>query len=52
MAFFEDNLPTVSGGITHYGEALDADEDLSPTLENTIAVLWLRLIHPGLYLCW
>ena len=52
MAFFEDNLLIVSGGITHYGEALDADEDLSPTLENTIAVLWLRLIHPGLYLCW
>ena len=48
MAFFEDNLLIVSGGITHYGEALDADEDLSPTLENTIAVSWLQLIHPGL----
>ena len=48
MAFFEDNLMTANGGITHHGEALDADEDLTPTLENTIVVLWLQLIHPGL----
>ncbi|CAB4008750.1 Retrovirus-related Pol poly from transposon opus [Paramuricea clavata] len=48
MAFFEDNLLTAGGGITHHGEALEADEDLTPTLENTIVVLWLQLIHPGL----
>ena len=39
---------TVNGRITHHGEALDADEDLTPTLENTIVVLWLQLIHTGL----
>ena len=48
MAFFEDNLMTTGGGITHHGENLSADEDLTPTLENTIVVLWLQLIHPGL----
>ena len=50
LAFFEDNLMTTGGGITHDGENLSADEDLTPTLENTIVVLWLHLIHPGLQL--
>lgn len=48
MAFFEDNLLAVNGGLTHHGEQVTADEDLSPSLENTIVVLWLQLIHPGL----
>jgi hypothetical protein len=47
----EDNLLTAGGGIIHHGEALDADEDLTPALENTVVVLWLQLIHPGLP-CW
>lgn len=47
-AFFEDNLLTVNGGVSHHGEAVPADEDLTPTLENTIVVIWLQLIHPGL----
>ena len=48
MAFFEDNLLTVSGGISHQGETISTDEDLTPTLENTIVFLWLQLINPGL----
>ena len=48
MAFFEDNLLSVHGGLTHHGDPATADEDLSPTLENTVVVLWLQLIHPGL----
>ena len=48
MAFFEDNLLSVHGGLTHHGEQVTADEDLSPTLVNTVVVLWLQLIHPGL----
>ena len=48
MAFFEDNLLTVHGGLTHHGVQVTTDEDLSPTLENTVVVLWLQLIHPGL----
>ena len=39
MAFFEDNLLTAGGGVTHHGDVIDDDEDLSPTLENTIVVL-------------
>lgn len=50
MAFFEDNLLSVHGGLTHHGDAVTSDEDLSPTLENTVVVLWLQLIHPGLLL--
>ena len=48
MAFFEDNLLSVHGGLTHHGVQVTANEDLSPTLENTVVVLWLQLIHPGL----
>lgn len=47
-AFFEDNLMTTHGGITHNGEATTTDEDMSPTLENTIVFIWLQLIHPAL----
>ena len=48
MAFFEDNLLTVGGGISHQGETISTDEDLTSTLENTIVFLWLQLINPGL----
>ena len=47
-AFFEDNLLTVGGGVTHHGEPVLADEDLTPTLENTIVHIWLQLLNPGL----
>jgi hypothetical protein len=48
LAFFEDNLLTTGGGITHHGEVTDVDEDLTPSLENTVVCLWLQLIRPGL----
>ena len=48
MAFFEDNLLSVHGGLTHHGDQVTAKEDLSPTLENTVVFLWLQLIHPRL----
>ena len=41
MAFFECDLLTANGNLTHHGESVD-------TLENTIVVLWLKTIHPGL----
>ena len=44
----EDNLLTVSGGITHHGDPIVEDEDLTPTIENFIVLHWLRLIHPDL----
>ena len=48
MAFFEDNLLTTTCGLTHHGVAINADEEMSASLENTIVVLWLQAIHPGL----
>jgi hypothetical protein len=47
-AFFEDNLLTANSSLTHHGEKITVDEDLSPSLENTIVVLWLQQLHPGL----
>ena len=34
--------------IKHQGDKISADEDLTLTLENTIVLKWLELIHPGL----
>ncbi len=48
LAFFEDNLMTETCGITHHGLALTSDEDLTPTLENTVVLLWLQLVNTGL----
>ena len=48
VAFFEDNLMTVSSGIKHHGEPVGSDEDMTPSLENTVVLVWLQLIHPGL----
>ena len=50
MAFFEDDLLSVHGGLTHHGGKVTANEDLPPTLENTVVILWLQLTHPGLLL--
>lgn len=48
MAFFKDNLLSVNSGLTHHGDPVVADEDLSPSLENTIIFLRLQLIDQGL----
>ena len=48
IAFFEVNLLIANGNLAHHGESVDTDEDLSPTFENTIIVLWVKIIHPGL----
>lgn len=47
-AFFEDNLLRKDGGITHLGDAVTEDEDMSPSLENVIVCVWLSLIHQDL----
>ena len=46
LAFFEDNMLCQDSAITHHGEKVD--EDMSPSVENTVVVLWLKLIHPNL----
>ena len=34
MSFIEDNLIVANGSITHHGDAIAGDEELSPTLKN------------------
>ena len=48
LAFFEDSLLTTDCGLTHHGQAIANDEDLSPSLENTVVLTWLERIHVGL----
>ena len=47
MAFVEDSLLRANG-LTHHGENVPEDEELTPTLENFVVLTWLRLIHPSL----
>ena len=47
MAFVEDSL-LHSNGLTHHGETLSEDEELSPTLENLVVLTWLKLVNPSL----
>ena len=46
-AFVEDSLLCVNV-LTHHGEQVPEDEELTPTLENFIILTWLRLIHLSL----
>lgn len=47
ISFFDDNLITTDG-LLHHGVHLAADEAVTPTVENTIVLLWLERIHIGL----
>ena len=48
VAFVEDNLLRANGGITHYGEVIKEDEEMTPSLENFVVLQWLQLIHADL----
>ncbi|KAK3105126.1 hypothetical protein FSP39_017698 [Pinctada imbricata] len=45
IAFIDDNLLKKDGGISHNGEPIIDDEELTPSLENITVLTWLRLIH-------
>ncbi|KAI8494130.1 hypothetical protein Bbelb_284770 [Branchiostoma belcheri] len=47
-AAVEDNLLTTVGNITHHGEAVTTNEEVTPSLENMVVLLWLRMLHPDL----
>ena len=47
-SFIDDNLLQRGGGISHHGEMPEADEELSPSLENLVILTWLRLVHKDL----
>ena len=48
LAFVDDNLLRTDSDLTHNGEEVTEDEEVSPSLENFIVVYWLRLIHKDL----
>ena len=48
MAFVEDSLLSQDGNITHHGEKITEDEEMSPTIENFVVLTWLRLINKQL----
>ena len=43
MAFVEDSL-LHANGLTHHGEHVPEDEELTPTLEDFVVLTWLRLL--------
>ena len=48
LAFVDDNLLKRDGGLSHHGEMPAEDEEMSPTLENMVVLVWLQLIHRDL----
>ena len=48
VAFVEDNLLQLDGSISHHGESVTEDEELSPIMETFIVLTRLRLIDPEL----
>lgn len=44
---YDDNLLRAQG-LTHLGSQLTEDEEITPTLQNTIVLHWLELLHPRL----
>ena len=48
VCFFTDNLFTRASRLTHKGRAPLVDEKLTPTIQNTIVLLWLERVHVGL----
>ena len=47
VSFFDDNLLTTDG-LLHHGIHVTANESITPTIENTIVLLWLERVHVGL----
>ena len=48
VAFVEENLLLTGSNIKHNGEDALEDEEVSPSLENIIIVVWLQLLHKDL----
>ena len=48
MSFVEDNLLLADGSLIHYVEKVEGEEELTPTLENLIVLMWLQLINEDL----
>ncbi len=48
ISFFDDNLLCKNDKIHHHGVPPADDEEITPTVENFIVLLWLQLIHKDL----
>ena len=48
MSFVEDSLLRKDGKLLHNDEALSNNEEMTPTRENLVVLIWLRLIHEDL----
>ena len=48
LTFFDDNLLTTESSITHHSNAITANEEITPTMENMTVLIWLERIHVGL----
>ena len=48
VSFIDDNLLTTDGTLTHHSVAITSDEEISPSLENVVVLIWLERLHVGL----
>ncbi len=48
VAFIEDNLLQKDSNITHHDERIEEDEEITPSMENMIVLLWLQTLHKDL----
>ena len=48
MSFTEDSLLVTNGNITNHGDVIAVDEEMTPTLENMVVLIWLSLVHRDL----
>ena len=48
VAFIDDNLLVQGCGITHHGDTVTEDEEVTPSVENFIVLAWLHLLHQDL----
>ena len=47
-AFVDDNLLTTESGIMHHGAPADEMDEVQPSLENLIVLIWLSKLHKDL----
>ena len=47
-AFIDDNLLTEGSGILHHGLPVDEMDEIQPSLENLVVLIWLSKLHKDL----
>ena len=45
VSFIDDNLLTKDGTVTHNLSVINTDEEITPSLENVVVLLWLERLH-------